>query len=391
MPIADSIAEAMKRSSWIRAMFEEGARLKAKHGAENVFDFSLGNPDVEPPTEVIETMCRMAADTSPGLHAYPTNSGLPAVRQKVADHLNEHTDLGFTFNDIIMTVGAGGALNVILKAILNPGQQVIVPTPYFVEYDAYLANHGGSVKRVNSKDDFTLDPAAIAEAIDPKTCAVLINSPNNPTGQVYDRQNLEELYRVLEEGGKKIGRPIYLLSDEPYRKIVYDDVEVPWVFDYPHAIVATSFSKDLSLPGERIGYIAVHPQADDHDRLIGALTLTIRILGFVNSPVLQQRLVAEHLGDSVDVAIYKRRRDLLCDGLEKAGYEFIKPRGAFYLFPKSPIPDDVEFVKALQKENILCVPGSGFMGPGHFRITYCVNEDVIARSMDGFAKVRAQF
>jgi aspartate aminotransferase len=391
MPIADAIAQAMERSSWIRAMFEEGARRKAQFGAENVFDFSLGNPDVAPPDQVLDTLARLATDRSPGRHAYMANAGLPEVRDKVAAYLKAETGLPFTGGDIVMSVGAGGALNSILKAIVNPGQEVIVPAPYFVEYDAYLANHGGTVKRVKTNDDFSLDAGAIAEAVTPATCAVLINSPNNPTGKVYDQANLEQLFAVLEGASTKLGRAIYLLSDEPYRQIAFEGVTVPWTFQYPHSIVGTSFSKDLSLPGQRIGYVAVHPQADDHDSLIGAITLTTRILGYVNAPALFQRLVAEHLGDHVDVARYQDRRDLLCEGLAKAGYEFTMPQGAFYLFPKSPVPDDVEFVRALQAENILVVPGSGFFGPGHFRIAYCVPEDTITRSMAGFAKVRKQF
>jgi aspartate aminotransferase len=391
MPIADAIAQAMERSSWIRAMFEEGARRKAEFGAENVFDFSLGNPDVAPPEQVLETLSRLAADRSPGRHAYMANAGLPEVREKVAGYLKDQTGLPFTMGDVIMSVGAGGALNAILKAILNPGQEVIVPAPYFVEYDFYLANHGGTVNRVKTNDDFSLDPEAVAQAISPKTCAVLINSPNNPTGAVYDQANLAQLFDVLEKGSAQLGRPIYLLSDEPYRQIVFDGIEVPWTFQYPHSILGTSFSKDLSLPGQRIGYVAVHPEADDHGRLVDAITLTTRVLGYVNAPALLQRLVAEHLGDRVDVARYQDRRDLLCDGLAAAGYEFTRPGGAFYLFPRSPIDDDVEFVRALQTENILVVPGSGFFGPGHFRIAYCVPEDTITRSMDGFAKVRKQF
>lgn len=391
MPIADAIAQAMERSSWIRAMFEEGARRIAEYDAENVFDFSLGNPDVPPPDGVLDTLAKIAADRSPGLHAYMPNAGLPPVRTKVAAYLAQETGIPFQVGDVIMSVGAGGALNSILKAILNAGQEVIVPQPYFVEYDAYLANHGGTVHRVATRDDFTIDPGAVAEAINDKTCAVLINSPNNPTGQVYDQQNLQELFDVLEAGSNKLGRAIYLLSDEPYRQIAFDGVAVPWIFQYPHSILGTSFSKDLSLPGQRIGYVAINPAADDHDNLIGAITLTTRILGYVNAPALQQRVVAEHLGEHVDVARYQDRRDLLCRGLTEAGYEFVMPRGAFYLFPKSPIPDDVAFVRALQEKNILVVPGSGFFGPGHFRIAYCVPESTIERSMDGFAKVRQQF
>jgi len=287
-----------------------------------------------------------------------------------------------------MTCGAAGALNVIFKAILDPGDEVITPCPYFVEYGSYVDNHGGVLKTVPTKADFSLDPAAIASAITAKTKAVLINSPNNPTGQVYSEASLRTLAQALESAGKRLNRTIYLVADEPYRKIVYDGVRVPGLFClYRECLVASSYSKDISIPGERLGFLAVHPQASFHDDLMAAVTMTNRILGFVNAPALMQRVVAEVQGASVDVAAYARKRDLLCKGLAEAGYQFNKPAGAFYLFPKSPDPDDVQFVRALQEERILVVPGRGFGAPGYFRIAYCVSDETIVNALPGFKRV----
>jgi aspartate aminotransferase len=392
MTIAAHIQEMLAGSSWIRKMFEEGARLKAQHGAENVFDFSLGNPNLEPPEAFKTALRTVVEETGPMGHGYMPNIGYLHVREALADYLakEQHPDL--TPNDIIMTCGAAGALNVILKAILDPGDEVISPAPFFVEYRFYAANHGGVLKTVATRPDFTLDIEAIAAAITNKTKAVLINSPNNPTGQVYSRESLTALGALLTQKSRETGRTIYLLSDEPYRKIVYDNVPVPSIFScYPESIVASSYSKDLSIPGERLGFIAVHPQAQAKSDLLSALALTNRILGFVNAPALMQRAVALVQGVSVDVSVYAKKRDLLCNGLAAGGYEFVRPPGAFYLFPKSPLADDVEFVKVLQQELILAVPGSGFGGPGHFRLSYCVDDDTIVNAMPGFKRAMEQF
>ncbi len=386
MTISKKIAAFMTKSSWIRKMFEEGARLKAEHGAENVFDFSLGNPNLEPPEKFNEILGRIVKQT--GGHGYMPQAGYPHVREKIAAYVSLDQGVSVGANDVIMTCGAAGALNVILKALLDPGDVVLSPKPCFVEYQFWADNHGGVFQTVPTGDDFSLDMQAMAAAVTEKTKVLLINSPNNPSGQVYSKESLDSLGRLLKKKSDQFNRSIYLVADEPYRKIVYDDVHVPCIFDsYRDSIMATSFSKDISIPGERIGYTVVNPDATYKDDLMNAMALTNRIIGFVNAPALMQRVVAEMQGTSVDVSQYKRKRDLLCDGLRDCGYDFMTPPGAFYLFPKTPIPDDVAFVKALQEERILVVPGSGFMGPGHFRIAFCVEDDTIVKAMPGFRRV----
>lgn len=392
MTISRKIEDFIGRASWIRKMFEEGARLKAIHGAENVFDFSLGNPNLEPPESFEKALIDSIKNAGKGAHAYMPNTGIPSARAAVAEYVSKEQETALTADDIIMTCGAAGALNVIFKTILDPGDEVIVPAPYFVEYNFYADNHGGSIKTVKTNSDFTLDLSAIEEAISEKTKAVLINSPNNPTGQIYDKPSLEKLGKLLEEKSKALGKVIYLLTDEPYRKIIYDGATVPAVFPcYANTILATSYSKDISIPGERIGFIALNPAAEYKAQLIGGMALANRILGFVNAPALMQRAVAAIQGAVVDISAYAKKRKLLCDGLKEAGYEFVTPPGAFYLFVKSPIADDVKFVQALQEEQILVVPGSGFMGPGHFRIAFCVADETIVNAMPGFKRVRAKF
>jgi aspartate aminotransferase len=310
----------------------------------------------------------------------------------VADHLSIEQQTQLTENEVIMTCGAAGALNVILKTILDPGDEVITPAPYFVEYNYYADNHGGSLKTVATKSDFDLDVDAISEAITEKTKAVLINSPNNPTGRVYAKGRIDELGTLLEEKSRALSRTIYLISDEPYRKIVYDDCTVPSIFkSYGDSVVATSYSKDISIPGERIGFLAVNPKAAFKKDLLGGMALANRILGFVNAPALMQRVIARMQGTSVNIAAYAKKRDLLCDGLSDCGYDFIRPAGAFYLFPRTPISDDAKFVQALQKEMILTVPGSGFGGPGHFRIAFCVDDETIINAMPGFKRVMEKY
>lgn len=392
MTIARKMEDFIEKSSWIRKMFEEGARLKSIHGADKVFDFSLGNPNLEPPEGFKQHLEKVAQNTSTGLHAYMPNTGYPHVRKAVADFLAQEQGVDITENEIIMTCGAAGGLNIVLKAILDPGDEVITPAPYFVEYGFYADNHGGQLVAVPTKSDFTLDVEAIAAAITPRTKAVLINSPNNPTGQVYSEDSLRRLGDCLAEKSREQGRCIYLVSDEPYRKIVYDGITVPAVFAcYANSIVATSYSKDLSVPGERIGFTAVNPAADQKQALLNAMALANRILGFVNAPALMQRVVAEMQGLHVDVSEYDRKRRLLCDGLAEIGYSFVRPPGAFYLFPESPGKDDVEFVRALQEELILAVPGSGFGAPGYFRLTFCVPDRTITDSLAGFEKAINRF
>ncbi|MBW1988883.1 MAG: pyridoxal phosphate-dependent aminotransferase [Deltaproteobacteria bacterium] len=387
MAIARNIQDSLARASWIRKMFEEGARLKEVHGPENVFDFSLGNPNLEPPEAFLDALAREAADRGPGRHAYMPNPGYPDVREAVAQRVSREQEVSVSGAEVVMTCGAAGALNVIFKAILDPGDEVLTPTPFFVEYGYYAANHGGKLVTVPTAEDFSLDLSAFEAAISPKTKAVLLNSPNNPTGQVYSTESLERLSALLARKSKELGRVIYLLSDEPYRGIAFDGIKVPSILAaYENSIVATSYSKELSIPGERIGFLAVNPAAEDHDLLLAALAMTNRILGFVNAPALLQRAVGAVPHAMVNPAPYQANRDILCKGLAEAGYRFTTPKGAFYLFPKSPIPDDVAFVAELQKERILAVPGSGFGGPGHFRLAFCVDSATIENALPGFAR-----
>jgi len=388
MSAAKKMLSSLEKSSWIRQMFEEGARRKKIYGAENVFDFSLGNPNLEPPLKFKEVLREMVQNPRPMQHAYMPNAGLPSTREAVARYLKEEYSLEFTMDDILMTCGAGGALNVIFKAILDPGDKVIFPAPYFVEYSFYVDNHGGIPVPVQTDQEFLLDLNKIEDAIDENTKAILLNSPNNPTGRVYPETQIQALGNILREKSKKYGRTIYLISDEPYRKLVYDNIKVPNIFSaYENTIVATSFSKDLSIPGERIGYLAVNPNIESKQTLVATLVLANRILGYVNAPALMQWIVPELLRESVDVSIYKRKRDVLAKVLLEFGYELSIPEGAFYLFPKSPISDDIQFVRLLQEENILVVPGSGFGGPGYFRMAYCVDDRTIEGSLPGFKKV----
>jgi aspartate aminotransferase len=392
MPISKKILTSVEKSSWIRKMFEEGIARKAKYGAENVFDFSIGNPNLEPPPKFRQVLKDIANDARPGQHGYMPNAGHVETRRAVADYLGKLNGRIFGPDDVVMTVGAGGGLNVVLKTILNSGEEVIIPSPYFVEYNSYLDNHQGIPKVVKTRPDFSLDFVAIEKAINERTKAFLLNSPNNPTGVVYTRQDLDTLGQLLNTYSRKLGQPIYLVSDEPYRKIVYDGVKVPSVFNaYQECFVITSFSKDLSLPGERIGYAAVNPDISDKKSVMSGMILCNRVLGYVNAPSLMQRAIALLLEESVDISLYQKKRDMLCSGLADCGYEFQKPQGAFYLFPRTPIEDDVAFVAALQEENILTVPGSGFYGPGHVRIAYCVDDRTIEKAMPGFANVMKKF
>ncbi len=390
MAVSQKMNSFAQSSSWIRKMFEEGARLKAEFGAENIFDFSLGNPDLPPPPQFQKTLASLAANEAPGVHAYMPNGGYPFVRDAVAAQLSIEQGITLSRDEMLMTCGAAGGLNVVLKALLDPEDEVIILAPFFVEYKFYVDNHGGVSKVVPTDSEFNLDIDVIASAINEKTKAILINSPNNPTGQIYSAESLAELGKVLGAASEKNNSTIYLIADEPYRKIVFDDHEVPSIMlAYKNSIVVSSYSKDLSLPGERIGYIAVHPEIAEKNALLEALTLGNRILGFVNAPALMQRVVAELQGATVDNSIYIRRRETFCRILSAAGYQFIPPKGAFYMFPKSPLDDDVEFVRILQEQKILAVPGRGFGAPGYFRLAFCVEDAVIERSAEPFQKAMA--
>ncbi|MBU1196704.1 MAG: pyridoxal phosphate-dependent aminotransferase [Proteobacteria bacterium] len=384
MPIAQKMVQMVKSASMIRKMFEEGIQMKEKYGADNVFDFSLGNPDVPPPLKVKETLLELIHDKNTS-HGYMPNTGFPQVRKAVADYLNKEFNVGLTPELVVMTVGAAGALNDTIRALVNPGEEILVPAPYFVGYHQYAFIGGADLKPVGSLPDFHLDLDAIKAGINEKTRIMLINSPNNPTGVVYTPKELYALGQLLVEASNKFGKRIYLVSDEPYRKIAYD-VDVPSVFAvYPHTIVLTSYSKELSLAGERIGYLAIHPDAEDAALIAGAAGVANTMM-YVNAPSLFQQVVGKLQGITVDVGIYKKRRDILCEGLQAAGYEFDVPQGAFYLFPKSPIANDLEFVDILKQYRILSVPGTGFGGPGFFRLSYAVPEKTITGSFDGFKK-----
>lgn len=376
----------------IRAMFEEGEKLRKIYGADKVFDFSLGNPDPEPPVEVKNALRELAHSDELRMHSYMNNAGYPEVRETIAQKINKETGLNLNFNNVVMTVGAGGALNVVLKTLLNPGEEVIVFAPFFVEYRSYIDNHGGKTVIINTDfKTFLPDPELLKASITPNTKAIIINTPNNPTGVVYGVDILKSIAKVLEEKSQEYGHTIYIISDEPYRKLAYD-VEIPNILTiYKNAIMIDCFSKSLSLPGERMGYIATNPEAEDIDTLMGGLIYCNRVLGFVNAPALFQRVVAKTINASVDINIYKERRDLLYDNLIKFGYECVKPDGAFYLFPKALIADDVEFKNRAVKYNLLIVPGSGFGCPGYFRLAYCCSLETIKNSIPAFEALAKEF
>ncbi len=392
MTIARKIRTAMEQSSWIRKMFEEGATLKARFGSDSVYDFSIGNPNLPPPAKFSEVLRDTVDSCGLGDHCYMPQSGYPQACRSIAGYLSAEQGVAVSENEVVMSCGAAGALNVILKALLDPGDEVLLTIPVFVDYGAYVDNHGGIPRLVPCHADFTLDLEAIAEAVTGKTKAVIINSPNNPSGQIYSAESLAALGRILAEKGRAFGRTIYLISDEPYRKIVFDGHQVPSIFQaYSESFIATSYSKDLSIPGERIGFAAVNPQARYGSDIVAGMKLANRILGFINAPALMQRVVSCLQGLSVDINEYLRKRDLLCDGLADAGYDFVKPKGSFYLFPHTPISDDIEFVHALQEERILTVPGAGFKCPGYFRIAFCVSDETIVKSLPGFKRVMEKY
>lgn len=388
MSISLKVRACIERSSWIRKMFEEGAQLRAIHGDENVFDFTLGNPSVEPPEALRLELARLAASPLPGMHRYMNNAGYEETRAAIAAVVSEKSPQPLSAQHVIMTCGAGGALNVALKTVLNPGEEVIILTPYFVEYKFYVDNHGGVTREVwTDPETFQLDIPAIEKAITPNTRALLINSPNNPTGVVYSAASLEALGEMLARKEQELERTIFVISDEPYARLSYD-VEVPGIFRFVrNAVIATSHSKDLALPGERIGYLAVNPAMEDVRLFLEGAIFCNRVLGFVNAPALMQRLVAGLQRVSVDVEEYRAKRDLLYDNLTAMGFSMVKPQGGFYLFPKSPLADDLAFVRLAQKHNVLLVPGTGFGAPGFFRIAYCIDAAIIRRSLPAWEKV----
>jgi aspartate aminotransferase len=374
MAISRSIAGQMERSSWIRRMFEIGIQLRRERGAENVFDFSLGNPDVEPPAAVLDALRRIASSDRPHSHGYMPNAGFPEVRERIG------ATLGLSGDDILMTNGAAGALNTVLKAILDPGDEVIVLNPYFPEYRFYIENHGGRAVPVETDARFQPDIGRLRAAIGPRTKALILNSPNNPTGAVYDAAVLHEIDRIVEP-------PMLVISDEPYRSIVYDGVRPPDTLAHiERAVVAWSWSKAMAISGERIGYLAIPPRLPEATALRNACTFAMRILGYVNAPAIWQWVVAEVPGATVNVAMYQEKRDLLCEALQAAGYDAPRPQGAYYVFPRTPIADDVEFIGVLQEEGILAVPGTGFGRPGHMRLSLTIPRADLVRSLPGFER-----
>jgi len=388
MPVASTIADAMTRASWIRRMFEKGTELKRIHGAKNVFDFTLGNPFPEPPEAFFDAVAALAARKHEGLHRYMPNAGFPEVRAAVADKLSKDGVFpGITGNNIVMSVGAAGGMNVVLKAILNPGDEVIVLVPYFAEYLFYITNHNGVPVLAQTNDHFDIDIGELAKVITPKTRAVVINTPNNPTGRIYPEASLVALAQLLAAEEKRMGHAIYLIADEPYRELSYiDKLPPPPASLHANSFLCYSWSKSLSLPGERIGYIAVNPKIDDPEGLLDGLTFTTRTLGFVNAPAMMQLVVTKLLDTTIDVGWYRARRDRMLSGLLRAGYDVFSPEGTFYIFPKSPEPDDVAFVTRAVEERVLLVPGSGFGRPGYFRISYSVDDNTIEGGIEALAR-----
>jgi aspartate aminotransferase len=380
MSVSRSIAAQMENASWIRRMFEIGIQLRKERGPENVFDFSLGNPEVEPPEAVLAALRRVVAADRPHSHGYMPNAGFPAVRDAVARRLAERTGVPFTGEDVLMTTGAAGAANVVLKSILDPGDEVIVLSPYFPEYLFYVQNHGGRVVMVETDGQFQPDIGRIAAALTPRTKALILNSPNNPTGAVYDAGVLRELNSIIRE-------PVLVISDEPYRPLVFDGAAAPETLSIVNrAVLAWSWSKAMAIAGERIGYLAIPPHLAEAAALRNACTFANRILGFINAPAVWQWVVAEVPDATVDVGKYQDKRDLLCDALNGMGYDAPRPQGSFYAFPRTPIPDDVAFIRLLQQEGILAVPGSGFGRSGYMRLSLTISREEIERSLPGFAR-----
>ncbi len=387
MAVSQKIRQYMAEGGWIRRVFEEGLALKAQIGAENVFDLSLGNPVIEPPTEFKDELRRLASEPMAGMHRYMPNPGYMETRQAVAGSLAEESGLPFEGGDIVMTCGAAAAANVVLKTILNPGDEVIILAPYFFEYLYYIDNHGGVAVVANTTDRFQLNLSAIDQAITPRTRAIIVNSPNNPSGVVYSANEITGLADLLNRKQVEHGTEIFLISDEPYKRIIFDSMDFPQLLpSYDNSIIVTSHAKDLALPGERIGFIAVNPNYPEKEELAAGFSFCNRTLGFVNAPALMQHVVRNLQGVSIDPDYYQRKRDFMHTSLLEMGYDTVKPGGAFYLYPKSPIEDDVAFTKELLQSNVLVVPGRGFGTPGYFRISYCVEDWVLEGAVEGLAK-----
>lgn len=392
MAVSQKVGRLMEEGGWIRSMFEAGIVLKQQYGDDRVFDLSLGNPVVEPPTVFHKELLRLAEKPAKGMHRYMPNAGYPETREAVAAGLRAETGIPFTMQDIVMTCGAAAALNVVLKTLLNPGEEVVFFSPYFVEYGYYADNHGGVPVVAPTDQSFQPNLDALESLITPLTRVVLINSPNNPSGAVYSLEMIRNIGGILRKKMVQLGTEIFLLSDEPYRRIIYDGFTYPHIFPYYQpSVVVHSHAKDLALPGERIGYIAVNPAYEGRTELLDGLTFCNRTLGFVNAPALMQHAIRALQGVTVDVGNYQRKRDYLYGELSSMGYSVFKPQGAFYMFPRSPITDDVAFVEELRRWNVLTVPGRGFGLPGHFRISYCLEDHVLEGAVQGFAQAAKRF
>ena len=392
--IAEKMIPFVQNNSAIRTMFEEGNRLKKKYGADKVFDFSLGNPSVPAPDCVREAIIDLVNSEEPAvLHGYMNNAGFEDVREVIAQSLNRRFGTSFSAKNLIMTVGAASGLNVILKTILNPGEEVIVFAPYFLEYGAYVKNYDGKLMEVSpDTDTFQPNLQELKEKITANTRAVIVNTPHNPTGVVYSEETIRALTSILEEKQREFGNVIYLISDEPYRELAYDGVKVPYLTKYyNNTVVGYSYSKSLSLPGERIGYLVIPDELENSETVIAAAGIANRILGSVNAPSLMQKVIARCVDAEVDVAAYDRNRLALYNGLMECGFQCIKPQGAFYLFVKSPVPDEKSFCEAGKKYNILMVPGSSFACPGYVRLAYCVSHETILHSLPEFRKLAAEY
>lgn len=393
--IAEKMKNMVANSSAIRAMFEEGNRLAQIYGAENVFDFSLGNPNVPAPEAVKKAIQEILEEEDPvALHGYTnSNCGYADVREAVASSLNERFGTRFEGKNIVMTVGAAGGLNVILKSLINPGDEVIAFAPYFGEYRSYTNNYDGVLVEISPNTvDFQPKLDEFEQKITPKTKAVIVNTPNNPTGVVYSEETIKKLAAVMEAKQKEYGTDIFLISDEPYRELVYDGAKVPYLTKYyNNTIVGYSYSKSLSLPGERIGYLVIPDEVTDSEEVLSAANVATRILGFVNAPTLQQKIVAKCLNEKTDISYYDRNREALYQGLKDCGFECIKPEGAFYLFVKSPVADEKEFCAAAKKYNLLIVPGSSFACPGYVRLAYCVSYETIVNSLPKFQELAKEY
>ncbi len=391
--ISDKVLKKISGPSWIRAMFEQGEVLKKKYGADKVYDFSLGNPDLEPPEETLTSLRNLVNSQEPNLHKYMNNAGYPEVREKIARHIAKDTGISLTQKHIIMTCGAAGGLNVVLKTIINPGDEVIVLAPFFGEYSNYIDNFDGEmvVSQCNM-ETFQPDLKKLESKITSDTKAILLNSPNNPTGAIYGDSILRDMAELISKKEKEFGNNILVISDEPYTQLVYDGETVPSVLSiFPNSVIVNSFSKSLNLPGDRIGYIAVNSSVPDNELFISGLSLSNRILGFVNAPALFQKVVADSLDAKINTEVYLERRDFLYHHLTRLGFSCVKPKGAFYLFPKVHLEDDVEFVKRALAYNLLLVPGSSFGGPGHVRISYSVSTESIKNSIPAFEALAAEF